>query len=142
MSLPRSVRNNNPGNMRVGPPWRGLMPRSQMNADQRAETAFCVYVSPEYGFRGMKKQLEADHFTHGCRSVRDYITSWAPECENDTEAYIQFVAHHCGVGADDPQDIAAPDFLKHMAKAIATKETGGWDGFWTDEQLEKGFALG
>ena len=49
----RSLRNNNPGNLRVGIAWEGLMPRERMDSEQASETAFCVFITPQWGFRAL-----------------------------------------------------------------------------------------
>ena len=43
----RGIRNNNPGNIRIGAPWQGLMARGDMTAIQRSEREFCVFETPE-----------------------------------------------------------------------------------------------
>lgn len=38
---PRGIRNNNPGNIRWGDDWKGLVPK-----EQRTDKAFCQFVAP------------------------------------------------------------------------------------------------
>ena len=44
----RGYRNNNPGNIRVGAPWHGLIPRARMTPVQSAEAEFCVFEAPAW----------------------------------------------------------------------------------------------
>jgi hypothetical protein len=53
VTLPRSVRNCNPGNLRKGAPWKGLQPEKYMTPEQEAESAFCVFQNAPYGFRAL-----------------------------------------------------------------------------------------
>ncbi|MEQ2017041.1 structural protein, partial [Photorhabdus bodei] len=39
--MSRGIRNNNPGNIRWGDDWQGLIP-----ASQRTDKSFCQFVSP------------------------------------------------------------------------------------------------
>ena len=42
MTIPRGIRNNNPGNIRHGNDWQGI-------SKEQPDPAFCTFVSPEYG---------------------------------------------------------------------------------------------
>ena len=53
----RGVRNNNPGNIRVGDDWVGLAKSDEMTAWQAKEQEFCVFSEPKYGIRAMCKIL-------------------------------------------------------------------------------------
>lgn len=44
----RGIRNNNPGNIRWGDEWKGLVPETQ-----RTDKSFCQFKSAEYGIRAM-----------------------------------------------------------------------------------------
>lgn len=48
IQTPRGIRNNNPGNIRWGDDWKGLVPK-----DQRTDKSFCQFTTPEYGIRAM-----------------------------------------------------------------------------------------
>lgn len=86
----RGIRNNNPLNIRRGTKWKGLAP-------YQSDPEFCQFVSLEAGFRAAIKLLR-NYITGwgGSRPARkclhDIISMWAPDCENDTEAYIKSVA--------------------------------------------------
>lgn len=140
----RAVRNNNPGNIVKGEPWQGLMPTNEMTPDQSAEQRFCVFKSPQWGFRAMAVTLityyDARKAKDGSRidTIAEVITRWAPPNENDTVAYIRAVekAH---VKGQDTIDMHNYNDLAPLVKAIAIHECGGW--FFDDHDLEAGLRM-
>ena len=139
----RAIRNNNPGNIRIGQPWAGLMPGSQMTPEQKQETEFCVFDSPMWGFRAMGLILRtyANRFAAQDRPfcVATIIGTWAPPADNNkTDAYVEDVAERIGV---DPDDILICDRANMMplVKAISLHEVGLWA--FSDDDLETGMAL-
>ena len=139
--IPRSVRNHNPGNIRIGSPWQGLVPQDRMTPEQRAETAFCVFAAPEYGFRAMAILLRNYGLLYRLNTVRAIIRRWAPREENDTESYIRAVAERMHVGADEPLRLNERATMFALIKAITIHETGSWEPWWRDEDLTKGLDL-
>lgn len=123
---PRSVRNNNPGNIVTGDAWQGIMSRDDMTPEQTAEKRFVVFKTPVWGFRALGIVLLNYQHKHNLHTIRQMIDRWAPSVENDTEAYIDAVARACGHSADAPIDLTIPDNLRGMAGAIAVHEAGGW----------------
>ncbi len=45
-ALPRGVRNNNPGNIRLGIAWNGLAP-------EQTDPDFCQFITPQFGIRAL-----------------------------------------------------------------------------------------
>lgn len=133
---PRGVRNRNPGNIRKGNDWQGLV----LNGD---DSAFDQFISPEMGFRALGRTLLAYQRKHGLKTVRAMITRWAPPNENQTDLYVRFVATSLGVAPDQEIELTRHNLFL-MAKAIARKENGrqpdGGDWF-TDAQVLKGVDL-
>lgn len=138
----RAVRNNNPGNLRIGARWIGLMAPGDMTQAQASEHAFCVFQSAPYGFRAMAEVLKnypADLVKQGkyfC--VEHIIGRWAPPDENNTQAYIAAVCERTGYGATDPLPV---DFIHvgALCKAISTQEVGVWA--FNDADLSAGLRL-
>lgn len=112
-----------------------------MSAEQRAETAFCIFRSPAYGFRALAMLLQTYQTKYGLDTPAKIITRFAPSSENNTQAYINAFAK--GVAAEPGQKIDLTRRMKMFwaCQAIATHETGGWDGHWTNEQLADGLDL-
>jgi len=139
--IPRAARNNNPGNLRIGQPWQGLMPKDQMTPDQRAETSFAVFKEPKWGFRALAILLKNYHTMYGRKTIFQIISRFAPKNENDTTAYIQSVCDQVGVGPDDQIDTTRRIINFHLCKAIAKHETGSWEPYWSDDALADGLDL-
>jgi hypothetical protein len=115
----RGIRNNNPGNIdRNATKWQG------MADDQSSDPRFVVFKAPVFGIRALAKTLLAYQNQHGCRTIRQIINRWAPPNENKTEAYIQAVAHDCGVGPDDTVSVDQVAAMLPLVKAIITHENG------------------
>lgn len=118
---PRGIRNNNPGNIRHGDPWRGM-------ADQQADSDFITFRAPEYGIRAMGKLLNNYQSLHGINTIAGIIERWAPEFndkgerENDTQAYIASVSGQIGIAPDQP--ISVKDALPLLVPAIIKHENG------------------
>lgn len=122
----RAVRNNNPGNIRIGTNWRGLMPRAQMNPDQLAETEFCVFQSAQWGFRAIATILHTYVLEDKLDTIAGFITRWAPPSENDTAAYIQDIVTRTGVAAGVPYPVDDQAHMAVLCKAISIHEVGAW----------------
>lgn len=130
----RGVRSNNPGNIdRTKTVWQG----EDRSADAlRREPRFCVFETPQAGFRALAKTLLTYQNKHGLRTVRDMINRWAPPKENDTEAYITQVAREVGVGSREIVSLSKQVPLQRMVTAIARHENGGL--FWDEAVIEAG----
>lgn len=122
----RGVRNNNPGNVRIGAHWQGLMPRDQMTPEQVKEDEFCVFQAPKWGFRAMAIIFKNYARLYGVKTIREAISRWAPPSENDTEAYIKAVSDYVGVAPNDRYSFANRQNLTGLLKAVSIHECGGW----------------
>ncbi len=114
---PRGIRNNNPGNIRIGAKWQGL-------AAVQSDPSFAVFVSPEYGMRALAKILVTYYRRYGLRTIREVITRYAPSSENNTAAYIDAVAKHVGASPDAPLNLSSRTVLIPMMEAITRHENG------------------
>lgn len=115
----RGIRNNNPGNIRWGDEWQGLVPKAQ-----RTDKSFCQFTTPEYGIRAMIIILRNYQRKHGLNTVTGIIKRWAPPNENDTQAYIDSVAKSTGVPPDKPVDTTDSRFMMNLLRAIIQHENG------------------
>lgn len=125
---PRGIRNNNPGNIRWGDEWQGLVAKNQ-----RTDKSFCQFTSPEYGIRAMIVILRNYQNKYGLRTVTGMIKRWAPPNENNTQAYINSVAQATSTGANQPIDLTDSRKLFQLLQAIIQHENGfqpyGFDVF-------------
>jgi hypothetical protein len=114
----RSVRNNNPGNIRISnTPWVGKI-------DNPNESSFETFATPELGVRAMTKNLYS-YQNRGLSSVNDMIYTWAPPSENDSAGYASRVAAAMGVDPNTPINLSQnPQLAAKMIDAMILEEGG------------------
>lgn len=115
---PRSVRNNNPGNLEIGQPWEGL---SHILKDD----PYCVFVTPVHGFRALAIDLRSK-WKHGLTTIEAIVTRRSPPSENPTEAVIKTISDMMGVARDASLDLNGAEQLAALCRAIAVQEAGSW----------------
>lgn len=116
--LPRGIRNNNPGNIRLSvSKWKG-----QRNF--QFDPAFVEFVTPVMGLRALMRLMLTYHFKYGLDSVTALINRYAPPHENATDSYIHQVARRLGVRQFDKIDLRRSDVLITLARAITRHENG------------------
>lgn len=113
----RGWRNNNPGNLRHGNRWEGLLA-------VQADPDFCQFYSPEFGIRAMSRTLSTYYNKHGLRTIHSIINRWAPPNENDTDAYIRSVSLRLGISADQTLRMGIDGIKQKLIKAVIHHELG------------------
>jgi hypothetical protein len=117
-SVPRGIRNNNAGNIRISPTrWKGKKTPS-------ADKSFEQFDTPENGIRAMAKILLAYNKLYGLDTVEKIINRWAPPIENDTDSYVRAVSSALGVNPDDVIRVKSPNILSLLIRAIIKHENG------------------
>lgn len=115
-SLPRGIRNNNPGNIEDGTFAKALP--GYKGSDGR----FAIFESPEHGLQAMDTLLTS-YGRRGLKTVNDVISRWAPSADgNNVSAYAQFVAN--GGDPNAPIDLANPEVRRTVATRMAQFENG------------------
>jgi len=122
---PRGIRNNNPGNIRIGDNWQGLASDTEKAPFQSDETAFCVFKAPRWGIRAMCRVLIRYQDQHGLDTVAKMIQRWAPpDDNNNTNAYIGHVAQRMNLSPNQAFDFAEYAFARPMVEAMIQHENG------------------
>ena len=116
MEMPRGIRNNNGGNIRLGQNWEGLV--DEINGV--ADTSFCQFIDAQHGIRAINHILNA-YAARGIETVEAIINTWAPPNENDTRAYVEAVAASMNV---TPDTVVTNDLRGTLIAAIITHENG------------------
>ena len=114
MSKARSVRNNNPLNIKESADWSG---ERSLNLDP----IFEEFQSVEYGFRAGYIIL-LQYLERGDNTIEKIINKWAPsgtDEENHTSNYIDYVADKMQVS---PLDYIAPSMLPRLMLAMSVFE--------------------
>ncbi|WP_343714039.1 structural protein [Inquilinus sp.] len=138
-TVPRGIRNNNPGNIDAGQAWIGRAERAEMTQEQKAEKRFAIFKAPEWGIRAIAKLLQSYQTKHKLRTVRGIVNRWAPPVENNTSAYVAAVAKAVGVGPDEPVDVTDYDTAARLVDAIIAHENAGYR--YPSEVVRRGLAL-
>ena len=131
MTQSRGIRNCNPGNLRLSQDkWQGLRP-------VQTDRDFFQFTEMRWGYRALMRTLQNYRRRHKCHTVADFITRWAPDCENNTGAYIRSVCRDMQVPSVYVPDVDDKATLTALAAAISKVENGvpadpkeveaGWD---------------
>ena len=118
MAKSRGYRNNNPGNIRInGDKFQGEVIPSQ-------DKEFKQFESMAYGYRAIFKILRNYQINYKLNTIRQMISRWAPENENDTANYISFVSERSGIPADDPIRTDNREMMIRIVAAMSRVENG------------------
>lgn len=136
---PIGLRNNNPGNLRPGDSWKGML---------GTNGGFIVFENIGYGIRAMTIDLTSKirngYNTIGYISTPDImgriINRWAPESENDTSAYIDAVVRSTGMSEGKLLTADGPT-LRKLIRAIIKVENGSFAELISDADINEGMAM-
>ena len=116
-SLPRGLRNNTPGNIRRN---SDVFQGEKTSSDKE----FKQFKSMAYGYRAIFKILSNYYRNYKLDTIRKMIGRWAPENENDTEAYIKAVSDYAGIPADDPINVNDREQMIRIVAGMSKVENG------------------
>lgn len=131
-NYPLGIRNNNPGNIRPGDNWVGMVGTNKN---------FIVFKDIHHGLRALAIDL-SNKIHKGYNTIQKIIERYAPPSENNTPSYVQAVSLSTGIGSQDKLT-ANFDTLKKLMRAVVSHENGKAmaDSVIKDSDLEKGIAL-
>lgn len=104
------IRNNNPGNLRK---W----------GDAQVVGGFAQFATREEGLEAEQKQLKL-YGSRGINTLSSIASTWAPNSENDTAAYIAGLSKSTGYDPNKKLDLNDPAVLARVANAINKNENG------------------
>lgn len=136
MKMSRGLRNNNPGNIRLGNfRYKGERAKS-------SDSAFRQFESVEWGYRAMFVLLHTYATKRGCRTLRTMINRYAPPTENFTEGYLRCVTNATHLSPDEPISTTDGAVMTAIVAAMSAVENGikanmgdvwrGWELFIAD----------
>lgn len=130
-SLPRGIRNNNPGNLNFA---------GQAGATKEGgpNGRFAVFGSMQAGVAALVRQIGL-YVKRGRNTIRKILEVYAPPGENNTNAYIAAVSKALGIGPDDALDTENAQQVMGLVRAITNHENG--KGFVSDADIAGGFQL-
>jgi hypothetical protein len=107
-----------------------------------SDKAFRQFESMAWGYRAMFVLLHTYALRYRCRTLRDYISRYAPPSENNTEAYIRRVARATHLLDNDRLDTLSKPMMVQVVAAMSEVENGvpanlnevvdGWELFYAD----------
>ena len=116
--LPRGLRNNNPGNIRINNDlFQGEIRPSK-------DKSFKQFDSMAHGYRAIFKILRSYCKNYHLNTIRKMITRWAPPKENHTEKYIKVVSDYAGIPADDPINVNNREQMIRIVAGMSRMENG------------------
>lgn len=128
----RGLRNNNPLNIRKNmTKWKGLSPI-------QSDSAFFQFTAPEWGYRAAFKILQTYKEEYGIKTLRGWISRWAPPCENSTLDYLHSVCKYSNINADEIIDIKDKQKMCLIAAGMSKVENGVLPII---SDIEKGYKL-
>jgi len=117
ITVPRGIRNNNPGNIRKSTSqWLGKIE----GKDEEFET----FDTATHGIRALAALLLVYQRKYSLRTVHEIISRWAPGTENNTEMYIKHVCFLTGFLSDQRLTLNSFSTLLKLVKAIIRHENG------------------
>lgn len=115
--IPRGIRNNNPLNIRVGNMWMGEVAEP---TDKEFEQFIDIFYGLRAGFIILKRYIERYHLC----TIRKIVSRWAPNSENNTNAYVALVVAKTGIPADQEIDFADSKKMVAIVEAMCRIECG------------------
>lgn len=116
-TLPRGIRNNNPLNIRVGNVWQG-------EVKNPTDGAFEQFISMKWGVRAAFVILRRYIKRYGHNTIRRIVSTWAPANENNTNAYVDFVAKRTNINPDVQISFDDKPTMVSIVSAMIWQENG------------------
>ena len=114
--LPRGLRNNNPGNIRLTKTlWQG----ETLGSDK----SFKTFVSMEYGYRAIFVLLRS-YISKGFDTIEKIINRYAPPTENVTSRYVKHVSERTGIPKNKRVSFSDSEAMINIVAAISKSENG------------------
>jgi len=129
--LPIGLRNNNPGNIRPGDNWQGMLGEAG---------GFVVFENVAYGIRALGIDLRTK-IKNGYDTIELIIFRYAPPIENDTLEYIRRVVLTTGIEQNKELN-PDPETLAKLCRGIINVELGpGYADYITQSDINEGINL-
>lgn len=116
INKPIGLRNNNPGNIRVN--------SDKFLGEVPSDNGFKKFVSRVHGYRAIFVVLNTYNKRYGLSTIREIINRYAPSSENNTNAYIDYVASATCISPDAKLDFSMKMPIVSIVYAMAYIETG------------------
>lgn len=130
--LPLGLRNNNPGNLRPGDNWQGMIGENG---------GFLVFQNIAYGIRAMATDIGNDIRLDGLNTIRKLVNEYAPPTENNTALYISRMVQSTGFAADQPLPANAETLRKLIRGHMRVELGDSYAALVTDSDILEGLSM-
>lgn len=117
MAQARGMRNNNPLNIRKGENWQGLR-------ETQTDSAFCQFVSMEYGLRAAFVTIRTYMNKYALGNVASIVRRWAPPSENNTDKYVEAVCKDAQIAPFHALKFSNKEQMVDVVAAMVKVECG------------------
>lgn len=124
-SLPRGIRNNNPGNL-------NFVGQAGATKESGPGGRFAVFQSMGEGIAALYGQLRR-YYARGLDTIDEIVRTYAPAVENDVNAYIQALVKSTGLGANQQIDVNDAGQMLALIRGIINHENGA--GYVADADI-------
>lgn len=124
-SLPRGIRNNNPGNL-------NFVGQAGATKESGPGGRFAVFQSMGEGIAALYSQLRR-YYARGLDTIDEIVRTYAPAVENDVNAYIQALVKSTGLGANQQIDVNDAGQMLALIRGIINHENGA--GYVADADI-------
>lgn len=115
--MPRGIRNNNAGNLRAtSDNWKGKTGQD--------DKGFIIFSASFFGLRALAKILLNYNRLHGLKTIEQIINRYAPDSENNTNAYAEFISQMLKIEIDVEIDVENENELYKLMQWIVYYENG------------------
>lgn len=127
--LPRGLRNNNPGNIKMGDNWQGAVGN---------DGTFLIFADTIWGLRAIARSL-TNMIGKGLVTIQQLISTWSA---TDQQAYINNVSAATGIPASQ-MITADPATLHGIIRGIVNQENGDvyGDTYISDADIDQGISM-
>jgi len=132
--LPLTLAFNNPGGIKLGADWRGLV--------KSPDNKHCAFSTAVFGFRALAMVLRNYQRRHGIRTLLGVFERWAPSNSgegNHPRDYAERVSDRTGLSVNEDLNLSDPAILAKMAAAMCEVESGKKNPFYRGD-IEAGVA--
>jgi len=121
-SVPRGIRNNNPGNLKADVNWAFMIGEDSAGMTGGGP-GFAIFDDVTHGVRALAKDLTTKINKDGLDTIRGIVEKYAPPIQNVTSAYITSVSDDTNIGPDDQLTADGPT-IALLVRAIINHENG------------------
>ena len=120
--VPRGIRNNNPLNIRKGNNWKGEI---KDQTDPSFEQFESMQMGVRAGFIILRKYMNGYFgMTQKFNTIEKIIGRWAPQVENPTRKYVEYVSKMTGIPAHQKLSFSQKNYMVAIVDAMIRMECG------------------